>query len=62
MLHMKISILVLLHEMLNFFVFHFIKICMPSFLHETWNSLYFLDENLGSDFLTLNMGYSTFHT
>ena len=50
MLHMNISILVLLHEMLNFFVFHFIKICMQSFLHEIWNSLYFLDKYIRERF------------
>jgi hypothetical protein len=32
------------------------------FLHELWNSIYFLYENLDGDFLTLNMEYSTFHT
>lgn len=47
-LHMKMSVLNLHHEILNF-VFHFMKICMLNFLHEISYFLYFIYENLGGD-------------
>ena len=44
-------------------VCRFVFFCfLVFFLHELWNSIYFLYENLGGDFLALNMEYSTFHT
>ena len=45
---MKMSVLNLHHEILNF-LFHFMKICMLNFLHEISYFLYFIYENLGGD-------------
>ena len=47
-LHMKMSVLSLHHEVLNF-LFHFMTICMLNFLHEISYFLYFIYENLGGD-------------
>lgn len=62
MLHKKISNAGFTTWNVECFVFHFIKICMQSIFYMKYGILYILDENLGSDFLTLNMGYSAFHT
>ena len=43
------------------FLFHFMKIWKLFFLHERWNSLHLMHENLGGGSLPLNVDICIFH-